>query len=112
MDGGEHLQDHVRAVTVGKGRYLFHIVRGAVVEDMLRSLLLYQFLSALGAGSANHAQPSRDGELHRRDAYAAAGAVNKDCFARDGLSLLEKRSIGGAVRHANGGALGKGGVIG
>src|SRR5882724_1367004 len=74
---------------------------------MLRALLLDQCLSTFGACRADDTRPMRDGELHRSDANATAGAVDKNSLAGGGFSLLEKRPVSRGIGHADGRALGE-----
>src|SRR5206468_4287011 len=105
VDVREHLEDHVRAVVAGELHELLEIVGCRVIEDLVSAVLLDEPAPALGSGGADDGHAVGHGELNRRDADAARGAVDEERFAGTGVSLVMEAAVRGAVRHAHRGAL-------
>jgi hypothetical protein len=107
VDVGQQLDDDVDAVALRDLEELVDVRRVAVVEGANRPLVEDEPAPLLAAGRAQDGDAARRGELHGRQADAAAGAVHEHGLAGYGLGAVEEGVVGRGVGHAERGALGE-----
>ena len=109
---GGHLDDEVVPAPAAGGEQLGGVARRAVVDHLSGALSGDQSAASPGAGRAVDREARRHGELHGRQADAAARSADKHELAGPQPAALEQRAEGRRVRYPEGGALGEGGFVG
>jgi hypothetical protein len=98
---GLHLEDDVDAVAAGDAGDAFGRVLGVMIDDVLHSLRAHERRTGFRSGAADHPQIGGARELNRRQADAAARAVDQQPLAGPGARQLEERTVGAEVGDAD-----------
>ena len=102
---GEHLQNDVHAAVARRLQNFFLISGFAVIEDLMRPLLLGDFQAFWRSCSAKNPQTHGARDLKRRDAHTSTCAVHQDGFGSVRFRRVIQRMICGSIGYPNSCAL-------